>query len=89
MKGSTAAMLFFALFGLLLVGIGFLINAGNNLTNPLTANQAFSNVVTPLYVVGAISFVVAFVILWFSLDNLKSTKYEVFRKRKEGEQEDK
>lgn len=83
MKGSTATTLFFGLFGLLLLGIGFVINAGNNLvTNPstqATANETFNNVVIPLYVIAAISFIVAFVMLWFSLDSLKPMEYEVFR----------
>jgi heme/copper-type cytochrome/quinol oxidase subunit 2 len=83
MKGSTATTLFFALFGLLLLGIGFVINAGNNLvTNPSTqaaTNETFNNVVVPLYAVAAISFVVAFVMLWFSLDSLQPMEHEVFR----------
>ena len=69
MKTSTGSALFFALFGLLLLGLAFLINAGNNLvSSPLTqaaTKETYDHLILPLYVIGAVSIIVAFLILLF------------------------
>jgi len=65
MKGGTAGALFFALLGILLIAVGFLVNTVNPPSQG-ASNATYESLVLPLYVIGAISIIIALIVLWLS-----------------------